>query len=128
MKKDIQSREDIKLLIDMFYDKILVNPLLQPIFIDIAHIDLKHHLPILYDFWSYVLLGEMGYNRNVMEPHIRLNQKITLTQEHFDEWMRLFTETVDEYFEGTKAGEAKSRAKTNALLMQHKIKFMPKIE
>lgn len=115
-------------MIDTFYDKMLAHVLLRPVFIDIAHIDLEHHLPVLYDFWSYVLLGEMGYNRNVMEPHIRLNEKVPLTPQLFDEWLRLFSETVDEYFEGPKAGEAKSRAKSNALLMQHKINFMPKKE
>ena len=128
MKRDIQNRQDIIVMIDQFYSKLMVNPLLSTIFIDIARIDLTHHLPILYDFWSYVLLGEMGYNRNVMEPHLRLNQKIALTPAHFDEWMRLFTETVDEYFEGSKAEEAKSRAKSNAIMMQHKIKYLSQSE
>lgn len=128
MKRDIKDRQDIIVMIDQFYSKLMVNPLLSPIFIDIARIDLTHHLPILYDFWSYVLLGEMGYKRNVMEPHLRLNQKIALTTAHFDEWMRLFTETVDEYFEGSKAEEAKSRAKSNAIMMQHKIRYLSQIE
>ena len=68
------------------------------------------------------LIGRI-YNRNVMNPHIRLNEK-SLTPATFDEWLRLFSETVDEYFEGPKAGEAKSRAKSNALLMQHKNQLL----
>jgi hemoglobin len=120
-KKDIQSRTDIILLIDRFYEKIKLNDLLRPIFIDIAHINFEHHMPILYDFWCTLLIGEMSYSRNAMEVHLRLNQKAALTKIHFDEWLRLFNEAVHENYEGAKAEEAAYRAKSIAGLMLYKI-------
>lgn len=121
---DIKNRSDLIILIDAFYKKMMINPLLGPVFIDIAHIDLDHHLPILYDFWGTLLLGEQSYQRNAMEPHLKLSKLTTLTAAHFDEWMALFNATVDELFVGPKAEEAKYRAKNIAGLMQYKIKEM----
>jgi hemoglobin len=121
MKKDITSRADIVLLIDEFYVRIKANALLSPIFLDIVQIDFDHHMPILYDFWCTLLLGEMSYTRNAMEPHLLLNQKIALTKGHFNEWLRLFDETVDELYEGEKAAEAKYRAQSIGGLMLYKI-------
>ena len=121
MKTDIESRNDIILLIDRFYEKIKVNPFLRPIFIDIAQLDFDHHMPILYDFWCTLLLGEMTYSRNAMEIHLQLNQKASLTKIHFDEWLKLFNETVDDLYDGTKAQETKYRASSIAALMLHKI-------
>ena len=121
MKTDIESRNDIILLIDRFYEKIKVNPFLRTIFIDIAQLDFDHHMPILYDFWCTLLLGEMTYSRNAMEIHLQLNQKVSLTKMHFDEWLKLFNETVDDLYDGTKAQETKYRASSIAALMLHKI-------
>lgn len=122
--KDIHTRTDIILLIDNFYAKIKVNTLLRPVFIDIAQINFEHHMPILYDFWCTMLLGEMSYSRNAMEVHLQLNQKTPLTKAHFDEWLKLFTETVDENYLGAKAEEAKYRATNIAGLMLYKIEKM----
>ncbi|MEP7324024.1 MAG: group III truncated hemoglobin [Saprospiraceae bacterium] len=121
---DILTRTDIILLIDTFYEKIKVNTLLRPVFIDIAQINFEHHMPILYDFWCTMLLGEMTYSRNAMEVHLQLNQKTPLTKAHFDEWLKLFTETVDENYLGAKAEEAKYRATNIAGLMLYKIEQM----
>ncbi|MEO5581261.1 MAG: group III truncated hemoglobin [Saprospiraceae bacterium] len=120
-KKDIQSRTDIIFLIDQFYDKIKQNHLLRPVFVDIAQINFDHHMPILYDFWCTLLIGEMSYTRNAMDAHLQLNQKIPLTKPYFDEWLKLFSETVHEYFDGDKATEAITRAKSIAGLMLFKI-------
>ena len=120
-KREIQTRADIIVLIDTFYEKIKLNDLLRPIFIDIAQINFDHHMPILYDFWCTLLIGEMSYSRNAMEVHLQLNKKIPLTKSHFDEWLKLFMETVDEKYTGSKAEEAKYRASNIAGLMLYKI-------
>ena len=39
----------------------------------------------------------------------------------FNEWLRLFNQTVDELFEGERAEEAKIRAGNVARLMNYKI-------
>jgi hemoglobin len=50
-KKDIENREDLLLLMQEFYKKLLTDDSINYLFIDVAKIDLPHHLPILVDFW-----------------------------------------------------------------------------
>ncbi|MGC1244127.1 MAG: group III truncated hemoglobin, partial [Chryseosolibacter sp.] len=61
MKHDIINREDIKLLVDSFYEKVQADALLAPVF---NHVDWPHHLPIMYNFWSSMLLGDQSYRGN----------------------------------------------------------------
>ena len=56
-----------------------------------------------------------------MLVHTRLSQRIPLTKEHFERWLKLFTGTVDELFQGTKATTAKEKAQSIAGIMQVKI-------
>lgn len=121
MKKEIENIEDIKLLVNSFYDKVSKDEVLGPIFNDVAKIDWEHHLPIMYQFWASVLLGEKGYIGNPMEAHFRLNEKRKLEGTDFSRWKSLFEATVDEYFEGEKALLAKQRAVSIADLMLYKI-------
>lgn len=121
MRKPIETRQDIELLVDQFYSRVLKDPLLRPIFIDIAGIQLEEHLPILYDFWESVLLQTHNYRRDTMAKHLELNRKFPLTKAHFDRWLALLNETIDELFEGQKADLAKVRALSIATMMQIKI-------
>lgn len=121
MKKDITSREDIKNLVDSFYDKVRKNEVLGYIFNDIAKVNWKEHLPVMYDFWSSMLLGDRSYQGNPMSKHVDLAKITPLTEKEFSEWLKLFTLTVDDLFEGQKADEAQSRARSIAGLIQHKI-------
>ena len=121
MKKARETREDIELLVDQFYSRILKDAMLRPIFIDIAGIQLEEHLPILYDFWEGLLLQTNNYRRNTMAKHLELNRKFPLTKTHFDRWLALLNETIDEFFEGSKADLAKVRALSIATMMQIKM-------
>ncbi len=120
-KKDITCREDIVALIDTFYDRVRKNEVIGYIFNDIARVDWDHHLPIMYSFWSDLLLGEHRYFGNPMQKHIALSKHAPLTETEFSEWLRLFSGTVDELFEGEMANEAKTRASNIARMMQLKI-------
>ena len=111
---EIQTRSDIILLVDRFYEKVKQDQLLAPVF---AHLDWPKHLPIMYNFWSSMLLGDQSYQGNPFQKHIGLPIK----SQHFDRWLKLFTETVDLNFTGTKADEAKSRAQSIAGIFQHKL-------
>ena len=113
-KADIVSREDIQLLVDRFYDKVNANPLLAPVF---GHVDWRKHLPVMYNFWSSILLGDSSYQGNPFQKHVSL----PLTSTHFKQWLELFHKTVDENFVGGKAEEAKSRADNIASVFQFKL-------
>ena len=121
MRQDIQNRADIEKLMEVFYGKLLVDKELSFIFIEVAKIDIKKHLPILCDFWESILFPVSKYRRNAMEVHLKLNEKHHLTKAHFEKWLSLFDETVDELFTGEKAHQAKVRALSIATIMQMKI-------
>jgi hemoglobin len=121
MKKDITSTDDIELLINTFYDKVRNSVVIGPIFNDIIQVDWKEHLPIMYSFWSSILLGAHSYTGNPMQKHIALSKMTTLSEIEFSEWLLLFTQTVDELFEGATARDAKKRAANIARLMLHNI-------
>lgn len=110
MKTDITSSEDIKSLVDGFYEKVKADDVIGFIFNDVAQVDWPKHLPKMYAFWEFLLLGKDTYQGNPMEVHKKLHSIIPLTEEHFTRWLQLFHETVDENFEGLVAEDAKNRS------------------
>ncbi|MCX6352282.1 MAG: group III truncated hemoglobin [Bacteroidetes bacterium] len=118
---DIKSEEDIKTLVDKFYAKVMADATIGFIFTDVAAINLPTHMPVMYAFWSSVLLGTNNYSGNPMTKHILLNQKVKLEKEHFQKWIALWEETVTENFSGEIAELAITKARNIAGLMQYKI-------
>lgn len=121
IRKKIESREDIILLVDTFYNQVRENEILGFIFDDVAKVNWEEHLPKLYSFWASILLGENSFNGNPMVKHIGLSQATDMTAVQFNEWLRLFTATIDSLFEGNKAEEAKIRAANIARMMLSRI-------
>ena len=121
MKKDIENREDIILLVNTFYNSVKENKTLGYIFNDVAKIEWESHLPKMYSFWASLLLAEHSFSGNPMEKHIALSKITSMTETEFSEWILLFTNTVDALFEGETANEVKLRAGNIARLMLHKI-------
>ena len=124
MKSDIQSRDDILQIIEAFYKRLLADPVMAPIFLEVAKIDLEEHLPILVDFWDSILFFTATYQGNAMEPHLRLHDEYPFKKEHFRRWLAFFNLSVDEGFAGKKAALMKDRAKSIALLMEVKVNNM----
>jgi len=121
MKRDIANRDDVILLVDTFYSKVRVNPVIGFIFKDVANVNWTHHLPKMYDFWSSILLKDHSYSGNPMKIHIDLSKITPLTEVEFIEWLQIFNATVDELFSGEGADLAKFRARTTAGIMLYKI-------
>jgi hemoglobin len=105
MKKDIQTKEDIGYLVDVFYDRVLKDEKIAHFF---AHLNFETHKPKMVHFWSFVLLDEPGYTTNVFDKHSNLHANSA----DFNEWVSLFHATVNELFEGENAESAKFRATT----------------
>ncbi len=119
-QKDIENLEDIQLLVDSFYQKIRENDLLGDIFNNVIQDRWPQHLKKMYSFWQTVLLEEeRTYFGAPFPPHAKLPVKA----QHFDEWLRLWHETVDGYFCGIRADEAKWRGNKMAALFLHKIEY-----
>jgi hemoglobin len=108
-------------LIDTFYQKVIVDPVIGFIFTEVIALSWEKHIPIMYAFWGSILLNKNSYSGNPMKKHIDLDKKIHLTQEHFDRWLMLWEENVNLNFAGPIANEAISRARTIAPLMLHKV-------
>jgi len=119
---DIQSRKDIEMLINSFYNKVKTDDTIGFIFNDIARVNWEKHLPVMYNFWETMLLDATSYRNNAMEVHYSLNRKISLNETHFQRWLELFSETVDELFSGKIAITAKTKAKSIASLMQYNMR------
>lgn len=121
MKKDINNRKDIELLVNSFYEKVQEDEKIGYIFTDIAKVNWQLHLPKMYDFWETILFGQKGFKGNPMEVHFKLNKIHPLLQEHFERWKSLFYDTINEHFEGKFAELAKEKAQSIADLMLFKM-------
>jgi len=120
-RKDIETREDVVVLVDTFYKRALRDEVIGFIFTKVAKIDVKHHMPVMYDFWETTLLKKTSYRGNPMAIHLKLNRKQALSNVHFDRWLTLFNDTIDQLYMGPIADLAKTRALSIATMMQVKI-------
>jgi hemoglobin len=121
MKRDIETTGDIKMLVDAFYKKVIPDAEIGYYFTTVIKLDWNIHIPVMYSFWETVLLGKLSYKGNPVKQHIELDKKEKLLPAHFERWLYLWAQTIDEYFEGLKAAEAKQKAETMARLMLLKI-------
>ncbi|TZF84151.1 group III truncated hemoglobin [Pedobacter sp. BS3] len=117
--KDILTLDDVKLLVDTFYTKVRDDQLLAPIFNERIQDRWPQHLEKMYTFWQTVLLGDHTYFGSPFVPHANL----PVDHAHFEQWLKLFYQTVDELFTGEKAEEAKWRADKMAEMFEYKINY-----
>lgn len=118
---DMDSRQNIEHFVDRFYERLLQDEQLAPIFVDVAEIDLAVHLPHIKNYWCKLLLGDKEYKRHTMNIHRQLHGKRTLHSDDFQRWLSFFETTVDTSFAGVKAEQAKRVAATIAANMQKSL-------
>ncbi|GIZ07533.1 group III truncated hemoglobin [Flavobacterium sp. UMI-01] len=116
---DITTLDDIKLLVNTFYDKVQKDDLIGPIFNQKIGHRWAEHLEKMYRFWQTILLEVHSYSGSPFPPH----KHLPVEKEHFNRWMEIFTDTVNALFEGTIADEAKLRAKNMAEMFHYKIEY-----
>ena len=121
-KPDIETPADLRRLVEAFYAQITLDELLGPVFT--AQIPASHwpqHLDTMTRFWTAALLGQAaGYRGNPGAKHLAL----PIGPAHFERWLLLFGETVDELFAGEKADEIKLRARRMGDMFQAKMGLM----
>lgn len=119
MKKDIETPADVEILVHTFYGKVREDEMLKDIFNNVIEDRWPEHLEKLVKFWSTVLLGIEGYYGAPFAPHAGL----PVEREHFERWLALFHETLDEHFQGVKTEEARLRSLKMAEMFQFKIAY-----
>lgn len=118
---DIQNKNDLHLLVDKFYKKLLSDDAISSIFTDVVKIKIEEHLPILVTFWSQAILGTGGYTNNLTQIHLDINSKEYLSPELFKIWLNHFNSSVDENFKGEKSEQIKTQALNIATVLQIKV-------
>jgi hemoglobin len=78
-------------LVDRFYDKVRIDPLLGPVFNPRVD-DWDAHKVLMTSFWATVALRSGHYRGNPLAKH----QPLPITAEHFKRWLALWRETANE--------------------------------
>lgn len=121
MKRDIESRIDLEVLLTEFYKRAFADELIGHFFTQVVPLDLSTHLPVITDFWEAVLFDTHGYRKNVMQVHQHIHQLSAIKKEHLDRWVSLLTATVNDLHEGKRATLMLQRATSIATLMDIKL-------
>jgi hemoglobin len=124
-RRDIEDRADCERLVRAFYSRALEDPIIGFLFVDVAHLDLEAHVPVIASFWETILLGARSYRGGAFRPHAVLHAKAGLRAGHFERWLTLWRATVDELFAGERAELAKAHAERVAQAFLARLRSIP---
>ncbi|KUJ51666.1 group III truncated hemoglobin [Chryseobacterium sp. JAH] len=124
--KKLESREDIELLVNSFYTKVVKDETIGFFFKDIVKVDWDKHLPKMYSFWETILFGQMSYKGNPMQMHFPINEIQAMEKQHFAKWLALWKQTIEENFIGENASMAITKSENIANLMAYKMEMARK--
>lgn len=120
---DVQTQDDLYIIVDEFYKKLFADERISYIFTKIIpiHEKLEEHLQVLVKFWSQAILGTGGYYNNLTQIHLDVNMKSHLSKELFEIWLSHFEAAINENFEGFNCERMKNMAHNLSTIMQIKI-------
>jgi hemoglobin len=112
MKKDIENRADISVLVHTFYDKIRVDEEIGHYFNELIK-DWDAHLEKLTDFWETNLFTIRKYKGNPIAVHNKVDENFNgeISSNEFGIWLNYWFQTLDSLFEGENAETLKRRAR-----------------
>ncbi|MBD0724367.1 globin [Flavobacterium sp. L1I52] len=112
MKKDIENRADISVLIHQFYDQIRADEEISPYFNELIA-DWDSHLEKLIDFWETNLFGIRKYKGNPIAVHNKVDEYFNsqISANEFGIWLNYWFQTLDSLFEGQNVEILKYRAR-----------------
>jgi hemoglobin len=103
----LATDDQIETLVATFYARIRKDPELGPIFQQAIGEDWTAHLKTMCDFWSSVMNTSGRYQGKPIPAHLKLPG---VEPRHFEQWLRLFSETARELFGSPLAGMFVERA------------------
>lgn len=80
-------------MVDSFYTKVRNDSDLGPIFDQVIQDNWADHLVKMKQFWRAIALKTGEYHGRPMPAHMKLKN---VTKDHFNTWLRLFDENLDE--------------------------------
>lgn len=104
------SLERIERMVGQFYDRVRDDDLLGPVF-DSRIEDWDPHLARMVLFWRAILRSERVFTMSLRGGPPALHRSIDeLSLSHFERWLSLFSEVVDDIYEAGPAAEVKQAA------------------
>jgi len=116
------TEELIRRLVETFYDRVIRDPELGPIFQKALSGRWSKHLALMVDFWSSVALRTGRYQGKPQAAHMGMS----LTPELFSRWLALFEQTARELCEPDAAAFFVDRAQRIAESLQIGLGIGPK--
>ena len=80
-------------LVETFYARIRMHPVLGPVFNDQIGDEWDRHLALLKDFWASVALHAARYHGKPVPAHKKV---ASIKEEHFALWLGLFEQTLSD--------------------------------
>jgi len=116
------TEDMIRRLVETFYERVLEDEVLGPIFrLALSH-RWSEHLTIMVDFWSSVALRTGRYQGKPQQVH----RGMALVEDHFERWLSLFEATAREVCEPDVADFFNDRAHRIADSLQIGLGIGPK--
>ncbi len=113
--RDIANRADIEKIMTAFYDKVIVDDFMSFYY---NKVNLEQHLPNITDFWESTLFNTANYTNDILTVHEHLNTLAPLKYEHFNRWVAVFCECIDDMYSGSIAEKAKEKAASIGMAMK----------
>lgn len=110
-KPDLDNPAAIHRMVQLFYARLLDDPRMRPIFLEVSGIHLAEHLPRIEAYWCKMLLGHCTYGRNMVRQHVQVDDAVPLDEGHFDRWQTHFERTLDAHFSGPFTDKARKIAR-----------------
>ncbi|HIQ46549.1 MAG TPA: group III truncated hemoglobin [Sulfurovum sp.] len=112
MQEEKITRENIRKFVMQFYAKIIKDDIVGPFFIAKLGKDMKsdmwqEHLEVIVVFWTSLAFGNPRYTGQLFLPHTRLGD---VKRETFEQWLKLFGETLDRIYVPKVSALFKERA------------------
>ena len=114
------TEERLAELVDRFYAKVRLDPMLGPIF-NGAIDDWPEHLVKLQAFWSSVMLASGRYKGRPLPAHVKHGNRIT--PETFKRWLALWRDTTGEVMPPAAAAALQEKAARIAESLSLGIQF-----
>lgn len=118
--RSIIEERQLPELLETFYGRVRLDPLIGPVFNDAIH-DWPEHLERIADFWSSVMLTSGRYKGNPVAKHFKHAPR--LTPETFERWLAIWETTTNERLAPAQAAAMQAKARRISESLQLAINF-----